>query len=35
LHGEPDNPAQRLYQRLGFRLIEHRGVYDFLGWSAS
>ena len=32
LHVEPDNPAQRLYQRLGFRLIEHRGVYDFLGW---
>jgi ribosomal protein S18 acetylase RimI-like enzyme len=33
LHVEPDNPAQRLYARLGFRLIEHRGVYDFLGWS--
>ena len=32
LHVEPENPAQRLYQRLGFRLIEHRGVYDFLGW---
>jgi ribosomal protein S18 acetylase RimI-like enzyme len=32
LHVEPDNPAQRLYHRLGFRLIEHRGVYDFLGW---
>ena len=32
LHVEPDNPAQRLYRRLGFRLIEHRGVYDFLGW---
>jgi GNAT superfamily N-acetyltransferase len=32
LHVEPDNPAQRLYQRLGFRLIEQRGVYDFLGW---
>jgi ribosomal protein S18 acetylase RimI-like enzyme len=31
LHVEPDNPAQRLYHRLGFRLIEHRGVYDFLG----
>ena len=35
LHIEPDNPAQRLYQRLGFRLIEHRGAYDFLGWRAS
>jgi ribosomal protein S18 acetylase RimI-like enzyme len=32
LHVEPQNPAQRLYERLGFRLIEHRGVYDFLGW---
>ena len=32
LHVEPDNPAQHLYQRLGFRLIEHRGAYDFLGW---
>lgn len=35
LHVEPDNPAQRLYQRLGFSLIENRGVYDFLGWSPS
>jgi len=35
LHVEPDNPAQRLYQRLGFRLIENRGVYDFLGWTTS
>ena len=33
LHVEPDNPAQRLYQRLGFTLIEQRGVYDFLGWT--
>jgi len=32
LHVEPNNPAQRMYERLGFRLIEHRGVYDFLGW---
>ena len=32
LHVEPDNPAQRIYHRLGFQLIEHRGVYDFLGW---
>ncbi len=34
LHVEPDNPAQRLYRRMGFTLIEHRGVYDFLGWRA-
>lgn len=34
LHVEPTNPAQRLYRRLGFGLIENRGVYDFLGWPA-
>jgi ribosomal protein S18 acetylase RimI-like enzyme len=33
LHVEPNNPAQRLYQRLGFSLIEQRGIYDFLGWT--
>jgi ribosomal protein S18 acetylase RimI-like enzyme len=33
LHVEPNNPAQRLYARLGFALIEDRGVYHFLGWS--
>ena len=33
LHVEPNNPAQRLYARLGFRLIEDRGVYHFLGWT--
>lgn len=32
LHVEPHNPAQRLYARLGFRLVEQRGVYDFLRW---
>jgi ribosomal protein S18 acetylase RimI-like enzyme len=35
LHVEPDNPAQRLYHRLGFTLLEQRGVYDFLGWSSA
>ena len=30
LHVEPDNPAQRLYARMGFTLVEHRGPYDFL-----
>ena len=34
LHVEPANPAQRMYQRLGFQLIENRGVYDFLGWES-
>lgn len=33
LHVEPDNPAKRLYERLGFRTLENRGVYDFMGWS--
>jgi ribosomal protein S18 acetylase RimI-like enzyme len=32
LHVEPLNPAQRLYRRLGFRLLEDRGVYHFLEW---
>lgn len=30
LHVEPDNRAKRLYARLGFSLIENRGVYDFM-----
>lgn len=34
LHVEPNNPALRLYERLGFALIENRGVYLFLGWPA-
>lgn len=34
LHVETNNPALRLYDRLGFRLIEERGVYLFLGWTA-
>lgn len=33
LHVEPNNPAMRLYDRYGFRLIENRGVYLFLGWA--
>lgn len=33
LHVEPNNPAQRLYARLGFVLDEDRGVYHFLAWS--
>jgi ribosomal protein S18 acetylase RimI-like enzyme len=35
LHVEPNNPAMRLYDRLGFRLIENRGVYLFLGWNGA
>jgi ribosomal protein S18 acetylase RimI-like enzyme len=33
LHVEPNNPARGWYERLGFRLIENRGVYLFLGWT--
>ena len=33
LHVEPGNPARSLYLRHGFRLVEQRGVYDFLGWN--
>jgi len=32
LHVEPNNPAARLYARLGFNLVERRGVYDFMEW---
>ena len=32
LHVEPNNPAQRLYARLGFERGEQRGVYQYLSW---
>ena len=35
IHVERFNPAQRLYQRLGFRLVEDKGVYLFLEWNAA
>jgi ribosomal protein S18 acetylase RimI-like enzyme len=34
LHVEPYNPAVRLYQRLGFRVVEQRGVNLFMEWRA-
>lgn len=34
IHVEKNNPAYRLYQRLGFRTLEDKGVYDLLEWRA-
>jgi ribosomal protein S18 acetylase RimI-like enzyme len=34
IHVETFNPAMRLYERLGFRRIEERGVYWLMEWSA-
>lgn len=33
IHVERFNPALRLYERLGFRMIADRGVYLFLEWA--
>ncbi|MFL6862089.1 MAG: GNAT family N-acetyltransferase, partial [Allosphingosinicella sp.] len=33
IHVEKNNPARRLYQRLGFVLVEDQGVYDLMAWS--
>ncbi len=33
LHVESFNPARRLYERLGFCMVENRGVYDLLRWT--
>jgi ribosomal protein S18 acetylase RimI-like enzyme len=32
IHVEKFNPALRLYQRLGFRVVDDKGVYCFLAW---
>jgi len=32
IHVETQNPAMRLYQRLGFVKLEDKGVYDLLQW---
>lgn len=34
LHVEPDNPARRLYARLGFVEVEQVGVYRLMHWHA-
>jgi ribosomal protein S18 acetylase RimI-like enzyme len=33
IHVERFNPALRLYQRLGFREVQDKGVYAFLEWT--
>ena len=33
IHVEKNNPARRLYFRLGFEMIADEGVYDLLEWS--
>lgn len=30
IHVEKNNPARRLYQRLGFTVIEDKGIYDLM-----
>jgi ribosomal protein S18 acetylase RimI-like enzyme len=35
IHVERFNPALSFYERLGFRLLEDRGVYLFLEWHAA
>ena len=34
IHVEKNNPAMRLYRRLGFETAEDKGVYDLMRWSA-
>jgi GNAT superfamily N-acetyltransferase len=33
IHVEKNNPARRLYLRLGFVMVEDQGVYDLMAWS--
>ncbi|TNJ39616.1 GNAT family N-acetyltransferase [Phaeobacter sp. B1627] len=35
IHVEKENPAMKLYRRLGFEKQEDKGVYDLLIWSAN
>ena len=32
IHVEKTNPARHLYERLGFELVEDKGVYDLMAW---
>jgi ribosomal protein S18 acetylase RimI-like enzyme len=33
IHVEQNNPARRLYDRLGFVMIEDRGIYHLMKWT--
>ena len=35
IHVEKNNPAMRLYRRLGFRTEEDKGVYDLMRWTST
>ena len=35
IHVEKVNPAMRLYERLGFKHVEDKGVYQLMRWSPS
>jgi ribosomal protein S18 acetylase RimI-like enzyme len=35
IHVEQFNPARRLYERLGFKQVEEKGVYLLMQWEAS
>jgi GNAT superfamily N-acetyltransferase len=35
IHVEQDNPARRLYERLGFRQLDHAGLYILMEWRPS
>ncbi|KWV46307.1 GCN5 family acetyltransferase [Bradyrhizobium macuxiense] len=35
IHVEKNNPAMRLYRRLGFKAEEDKGVYDLMRWTAT
>jgi len=34
IHVEKENPAMKLYRRLGFTKQEDKGIYDLLSWSS-
>jgi len=33
IHVEKENPAMSLYRRMGFAVVEDKGVYDLLRWT--